>query len=136
MHLLLITDRQRFIKPLFQHRMGNQRTFSHRECSIQVQFVSFVWRTNRHRSHRLAVVAPTIDTATGLQLQPATAYTTLPAQYSIYTPTAIYSHLPATTLIPGTLASPGKEGKLERVDQTSLLIVIVCRSSITTILWT
>jgi len=55
------------------------------------------------------VVAPTIDTATGLQLQPATAYTTLPAQYSIYTPTAIYSHLPATTLIPGTLASPGKE---------------------------
>lgn len=63
-----------------------------------------------HYPDHLAVVAPTIDTATGLQLQPATAYTTLPAQYSIYTPTAIYSHLPATTLIPGTLASPGKEG--------------------------
>lgn len=66
--------------------------------------------------HVLAVVAPTIDTATGLQLQPATAYTTLPAQYSIYTPTAIYSHLPATTLIPGTLASPGKEGKSTQID--------------------
>jgi len=56
------------------------------------------------------VVGPTIDTATGIQLQPATAYTTLPAQYPIYTPTAIYSHLPTTTLIPGALASPGKEG--------------------------
>ena len=58
----------------------------------------------------LAVVGPTIDSATGIQLQQATAYTTLPAQYPIYAPTAIYSHLPTTTLIPGTLASPGKEG--------------------------
>ena len=56
------------------------------------------------------VVGPAIDTATGLQLQPGTAYTTLSAQYPIYAPTAIYSHLPTTTLIPGTLASPGKEG--------------------------
>ena len=31
-----------------------------------------------------AVVAPAIDSATGLQLQPGTAYTTLPAQYPIY----------------------------------------------------
>jgi hypothetical protein len=58
----------------------------------------------------LAVVGPTIDSATGIQLQPATAYTTLPAQYPIYAPAAIYSHLPTTTLIPGALASPGKEG--------------------------
>ena len=59
----------------------------------------------------LAMLGPAIDSATGLQLQQATAYTTLPAQYPIYTPTAIYSHLPTTTLIPGTLASPGgKEG--------------------------
>jgi hypothetical protein len=59
----------------------------------------------------LAVVGPTIDTATGIQLQQATAYTALSAQYPIYAPTAIYSHLPTTTtLIPGTLASPGKEG--------------------------
>jgi hypothetical protein len=43
-------------------------------------------------------------------MQQATAYTTLPAQYPIYTPTAIYSHLPTTTLIPSALASPGKEG--------------------------
>jgi hypothetical protein len=56
-----------------------------------------------------AVLGPTIDTATGLQLQQATAYTTLPAQYPIYAPT-IYSHLPTTTLIPSALASPGKEG--------------------------
>ncbi|UJR13991.1 hypothetical protein I4U23_000993 [Adineta vaga] len=55
------------------------------------------------------VVGPGIDTATGLQLQQATAYTTLPAQYPIYAPTAIYSHLPTTTLIPGALASPNKE---------------------------
>ncbi|CAF0943932.1 unnamed protein product [Adineta ricciae] len=55
------------------------------------------------------VVGPTIDTATGLQIQQATAYTTLPAQYPIYAPTAIYSHLPTTTLIPSALASPGKE---------------------------
>ena len=60
----------------------------------------------------LAVVGPTIDTATGLQIQQATAYTTLPAQYPIYAPTAIYSHLPTTTLIPSALASPGKEGML------------------------
>lgn len=57
-----------------------------------------------------AVVAPAIDSATGLQIQQATAYTTLPAQYPIYAPTAIYSHLPTTTLIPSALASPGKEG--------------------------
>jgi CUG-BP- and ETR3-like factor len=56
------------------------------------------------------VVAPAIDSATGLQIQPGTAYTTLPAQYPIYAPTAIYSHLPTTTLIPSALASPGKEG--------------------------
>ncbi|CAF1228779.1 unnamed protein product [Adineta steineri] len=55
------------------------------------------------------VVGPTIDSATGLQLQPGTTYTTLPAQYPIYAPTAIYSHLPTTTLIPSALASPGKE---------------------------
>ncbi|CAF3396654.1 unnamed protein product [Rotaria sp. Silwood1] len=55
------------------------------------------------------VVGPTIDTATGLQIQQTTAYTTLPAQYPIYAPTAIYSHLPTTTLIPSTLTSPGKE---------------------------
>jgi CUG-BP- and ETR3-like factor len=52
------------------------------------------------------VVGQAIDAATGLQLQQATAYTTLPAQYPIYAPTAIYSHLPTTTLIPGTLQSP------------------------------
>lgn len=57
----------------------------------------------------LAVMGPTIDSATGLQIQPGTAYTALPAQYPIYAPTAIYSHLPTTTLIPGALASPGKE---------------------------
>jgi hypothetical protein len=57
-----------------------------------------------------AVVGPGIDSATGLQIQQATAYTTLPAQYPIYAPTAIYSHLPTTTLIPSALASPGKEG--------------------------
>lgn len=57
----------------------------------------------------LAVVGPTIDTATGIQLQPGT-YTTLPAQYPIYAPAAIYSPLPTTTLIPGTMASSGKEG--------------------------
>ncbi|CAF0732764.1 unnamed protein product [Rotaria sordida] len=56
------------------------------------------------------IVGQTIDTATGLQLQQTTAYTTLPAQYPIYAPTAIYSHLPTTTLIPSTLTSPGKEG--------------------------
>ncbi len=61
----------------------------------------------------LAVVGPAIDSATGLQLQQATAYTTLPGQYPIYAPTAIYSHLPTTTLIPGALASPGKEGSLK-----------------------
>lgn len=61
-----------------------------------------------------AVVAPAIDTATGLQIQQATAYTTLPAQYPIYAPTAIYSHLPATTLIPSALASPGKEGENDK----------------------
>ncbi|UJR33194.1 hypothetical protein I4U23_020649 [Adineta vaga] len=55
------------------------------------------------------VVGPAIDTATGLQIQQATAYTTLPTQYPIYAPTAIYSHLPTTTLIPSALASPGKE---------------------------
>ncbi|CAF0747750.1 unnamed protein product [Rotaria sordida] len=55
------------------------------------------------------IVGQTIDTATGLQLQQTTAYTTLPAQYPIYAPTAIYSHLPTTTLIPSTLTSPGKE---------------------------
>ncbi|CAF2598750.1 unnamed protein product [Rotaria sp. Silwood2] len=55
------------------------------------------------------VVGPTIDTATGIQLQPATAYTTLPAQYPIYAPAAIYSPLQTTTLIPGTMSSPGKE---------------------------
>ncbi|CAF2835273.1 unnamed protein product [Rotaria sp. Silwood2] len=55
------------------------------------------------------VVGPTIDTATGLQIQPTTTYTTLPAQYPIYAPTAIYSHLPTTTLIPSALTSPGKE---------------------------
>ncbi|CAF1102015.1 unnamed protein product [Rotaria sp. Silwood1] len=55
------------------------------------------------------VVGPTIDTATGIQLQPATAYTTLPAQYPIYAPAAIYSPIPTTTLIPGAIASPGKE---------------------------
>lgn len=59
-----------------------------------------------------AVVGPTIDTTTGLQIQPATAYATLPAQYPIYAPTAIYSHLPATTLIQGALPSPNKEGLL------------------------
>jgi hypothetical protein len=57
----------------------------------------------------LAVVGQAIDAATGLQLQQATAYT-LPTQYPIYAPTAIYSHLPTTTLIPGALPSPGKEG--------------------------
>lgn len=57
-----------------------------------------------------AVVGPAIDTTTGLQLQSAAAYTTLPTQYPIYAPTTIYSHLPTTTLIPGPLASPGKEG--------------------------
>jgi hypothetical protein len=57
-----------------------------------------------------SIVGPAIDSATGLQLQPGTAYTTLSAQYPIYAPTAIYSHLPTTTLIPGTMASPGKEG--------------------------
>ena len=61
------------------------------------------------------MVAPTIDTATGLQIQPATAYTALPAQYPIYAPTAIYSHLPTTTLIPSALASPGKEGEKKRI---------------------
>jgi hypothetical protein len=55
-------------------------------------------------------VGPTIDSATGLQLQQATAYTTLPAQYPIYAPATIYSHLPPTTIIPGTLQSTGKEG--------------------------
>ncbi|CAF1144773.1 unnamed protein product [Adineta steineri] len=55
------------------------------------------------------VVGPTIDSATGLQLQPGTAYATLQAQYPIYAPTTIYSHLPTTTLIPGALASPNKE---------------------------
>ncbi|CAF0999164.1 unnamed protein product [Rotaria sordida] len=55
------------------------------------------------------VVGPTIDTATGIQLQQATAYTTLPAQYPIYAPAAIYSPLPTTTLIPSAMASPGKE---------------------------
>jgi len=58
----------------------------------------------------LAVVGQAIDSATGLQLQQATAYT-LPGQYSIYTPTPIYSHLPTTTLIPSTLASPNKESE-------------------------
>lgn len=58
----------------------------------------------------LAVVGPTIDTTTGLQLQQTATYTALPAQYPIYAPTAIYSHLPTTTLIPSALASPGKEG--------------------------
>jgi len=57
-----------------------------------------------------AVVGPTIDAATGLQIQQATAYTTLPTQYPIYAPTAIYSHIPTTTLIPSALSSPGKEG--------------------------
>ncbi|CAF3650364.1 unnamed protein product [Rotaria socialis] len=55
------------------------------------------------------VVGQTIDTATGLQLQQATAYATLPAQYPIYAPAAIYSPLPTTTLLPGTITSPGKE---------------------------
>lgn len=67
---------------------------------------------------QIAMVAPTIDTATGLQIQPATAYTALPAQYPIYAPTAIYSHLPTTTLIPSALASPGKEG-----EKKSILII-------------
>ena len=76
-------------------------------------FAKLIWSISSFSS--VAVVGPAIDSATGLQLQPATAYTTLPAQYSIYTPTAIYSHLPTTTLIPGTMASPGKEGQLRDV---------------------
>ncbi|CAF1200974.1 unnamed protein product [Rotaria magnacalcarata] len=56
-----------------------------------------------------STVCPTIDSATGLQIQQTATYTTLPAQYPIYAPTAIYSHLPTTTLIPSALASPGKE---------------------------
>jgi hypothetical protein len=63
----------------------------------------------------LAVVGQAIDSATGLQLQQATAYT-LPGQYPIYTPTAIYSHLPTTTLIPSTLASPNKESEYKEKD--------------------
>jgi hypothetical protein len=88
--------------------MVNKQIYFHLECNIPVRRLTF---EDLSLFLSLAVVGPAIDTATGLQLQQATAYTTLPAQYPIYAPTAIYSHLPTTTtLIPGTLASPGKEG--------------------------
>ena len=75
-----------------------------------------------------AVVGPTIDSATGLQLQQATAYTALSAQYPIYAPTAIYSHMPTTTLIPGALASPGKEGTFRVQFDLAFLFLLVSSS--------
>jgi len=98
---------QQFIKQQYRLQMVNQRIYLHQECNIQVNI--FQIKISLKNFLFLAVVGPTIDTATGLQIQQATAYTTLPAQYPIYAPTAIYSHLPTTTLIPGALASPGKE---------------------------
>jgi hypothetical protein len=99
---------QQFIKQQYQHQMDNKRIYLHQECNIQVNISIRIFLFNL--IFLFSTVVPAIDSNTGLQLQPGTAYTTLPAQYPIYTPTAIYSHLPTTTLIPSALASPGKEG--------------------------
>ena len=102
---------QQFIRQLYLDRQVKQPIYFHQECHIQVNR-TFVDLINELIVFLfvVAVVGPAIDTATGLQLQPAAAYTALPTQYPIYTPTTIYSHFPTTTLIPGPLASPGKEG--------------------------
>ena len=89
--------------------MVNKPIYFHLACNIPVR-ISFFSFPLKYILFILAVVGPTIDSATGIQIQPGTAYTALPAQYPIYAPTAIYSHLPTTTLIPGTMAAPGKEG--------------------------
>ena len=88
--------------------MVNQQIYFRQECNTQVNIFSYKFIILTFLLS--AVVAPAIDTTTGLQMQPTAAYTTLPAQYPVYAPTAIYSHLPTTTLIPSALTSPGKEG--------------------------
>ena len=94
--------------------MDSQQIYIHQECNIKVKTnILKIIKKNIFFLFSVALLGPTIDTATGLQLQQATAYTTLPAQYPIYAPTAIYSHLPTTTLIPSALASPGKDGLIK-----------------------
>lgn len=101
--------RRLFIRPLCLRPTVSRPSCSRRECSTRVSSCASA-SLCRARSSFARVVGPAIDSTTGLQIQQATAYTAVPAQYPIYTPTAIYSHLPATTLIPSALASPGKEG--------------------------